>query len=117
MESMHFMQVLAVKKKGKNMEKAIIIAVFASTGLWSFISMIVQRVLERKSDYAIMMRGLGHDRICYLGESYIKRGFITRDEYENLVDYLYLPYKKLGGNGTAEKIINEVKQLPLKDNK
>ena len=99
------------------MERAIIIAVFASTGLWSFISMIVQRYMERKSDYALMMRGLGHDRICCLGEYYVQRGCITRDEYENLVDYLYIPYKKLGGNGTAEKIINEVKQLPLKDNK
>lgn len=98
------------------MERAIIIAVFASTGLWSFISMLVQRYMERKSDYAMMMRGLGHDRICYLGECYIKRGCITRDEYENLVDYLYDPYRKLGGNGTAEKVINEVKQLPLKDN-
>lgn len=99
------------------MERAIIIAVFASTGLWSFISMIVQRYMERKSDHAMMMRGLGHDRICSLGEYYIKRGYITRDEYENLVDYLYIPYKGLKGNGTAEKIINEVKQLPLKDNK
>ena len=98
------------------MERARIIAVFASTGLWSFISMLVQRYMERKSDYAMMMRGLGHDRICYLGECYIKRGCITRDEYENLVDYLYIPYKRLGGNGTAEKVINEVKQLPLKDN-
>ena len=99
------------------MERAIIIAVFASTGLWSFISMLVQRYMERKSDYAMMMRGLGHDRICYLGESYIRRGWITRDEYENLVDYLYIPYKGLKGNGTAEKIINEVKQLPLTDSK
>lgn len=98
------------------MERAIIIAVFASTGLWSFISMVVQRYMEKKSDYALMMRGLGHDRICYLGEYYIKRGCITRDEYENLLDYLYIPYKNLGGNGTAEKVINEVKQLPLKDN-
>lgn len=98
------------------MERAIIIAVFASTGLWSFISMLVQRYMERKSDYAMMMRGLGHDRICYLGECYIKRGCITRDEYENLIDYLYIPYKRLGGNGTAEKVVDEVKQLPLKDN-
>jgi len=101
---------------GGCMERAIIIAVFASTGLWSFISMLVQRYMERKSDYAMMMRGLGHDRICYLGEYYIKRGCITRDEYENLFDYLYIPYKRLGGNGTAEKVVNEVKQLPLKDN-
>lgn len=38
-----------------------------------------------------------------------------KDDYENLHDYLYLPYKKLGGNGTAEKIMKEVERLPLKD--
>lgn len=43
-----------------------------------------------------MLKGLGHDRICYLGECYIQRGYITKDEYENLRDYLYLPYKKIG---------------------
>ena len=62
-----------------------------------------------------MLKGLGHDRICYLGGKYIQQGFITKDDYENLNDYLYLPYKKLGGNGTAEKIIKEVNHLPLKD--
>lgn len=99
------------------MEREILIAVFASTGFWGLITVVVQRVLERKSDNAMMMRGLGHDRICSLGEHYIKRGYITRDEYENLVDYLYIPYKGLKGNGTAEKIISEVKQLPLTDSK
>ena len=45
----------------------------------------------------------------------MQRGYITKDEYENLHDYLYLPYKKLGGNGTAEKIMKEVDRLSLKD--
>lgn len=62
-----------------------------------------------------MLKGLGHDRICYLGECYIQRGYITKDEYENLHDYLYLPYKKLGGNGTAERIMKEIDRLSLKD--
>lgn len=44
------------------MEREILIAVFASTGFWGLITVIVQRVLERKSDNAMMMRGLGHDR-------------------------------------------------------
>lgn len=47
------------------MERAIIIAVFASTGLWSFISMIVQRYMERKSDYALMMRVLCQARMYH----------------------------------------------------
>ena len=36
---------------------------------------------------------------------------------ENLHDYLFVPYQKLKGNGTAEKFMNEVQKLPLYNNK
>ena len=60
--------------------------------------------------------GLGHDRIVYLGLKYIERGYITVDEYENLYEYLYKPYEKMGGNGSAARIMEEVKKLPSKKN-
>lgn len=68
--------------------------------------------LKLQSD---MLMGLGHDRIVYLGSKYLKRGYITHDEYENINNYLYQPYMKLGGNGTAKKIMSEVEKLPLRD--
>jgi hypothetical protein len=89
----------------------VVAAIFASTGFWTYINYLTQR----KDTKSQMLKGLGHDRICCLGESYIKRGYITKDEYENLHDYLYLPYKKLGGNGTAEKIVKDVSNLPLRE--
>jgi hypothetical protein len=61
-----------------------------------------------------MILGLGHDKILSLGKEYIARGWITADEYENLHDYLYIPYKNMGGNGSAERIMEEVKKLPIK---
>lgn len=87
---------------------SIVGAVFASTGFWAFLTSLIQSKKSKNSAEGQMLKGLGHDRICYLGECYIQRGYITKDEYENLHDYLYLPYKKLGGNGTAEKIMKEV---------
>lgn len=48
-----------------------------------------------------------------LGMSYIDRGWITQDEYENLHDYLYKPYEKMGGNGSAKKVMSEVNKLPI----
>ena len=42
-----------------------------------------------------------------------ERGYITKDEYENLHDYLYEPYLAEGGNGTAKKVMSEVERLPL----
>lgn len=96
----------------------IMVAVFASTGFWSFITSRFQRrdnVTDKKTAEGEMLRGLGHDRICYLGQMYIKKGHITKEDYENLHDYLFIPYKKLGGNGTAEKIMNDVEKLPIKE--
>ena len=58
------------------------------------------------------VQGWGHDRIIFLGQKYCERGYITPDEYENLL-YIYKPYKDFGGNGTAEKMMGEVKKLPM----
>ena len=87
----------------------VITAVFASTGFWAFVT----GFLDRKSAQKELLVGLAHDRIIYLGGLYLERGSITRDEFENLNDYLYKPYHKLGGNGTAEKIMEDVKKLPI----
>lgn len=87
--------------------------IFASTGFWAFLENRLKNREEQKSNLSQMVIGLAHDRILYLGQEYIKRGYITVDEYDNLVNYLYTPYKNLGGNGTAEKIIEEVKKLPI----
>ena len=92
---------------------SIVGAVFASTGFWAFLTNLIQRKDNKESAESQMLKGLGHDRICYLGACYIKQGYITKDDYENLHDYLFVPYKKLGGNGTAEKIMKEVERLPL----
>ena len=37
----------------------------------------------------------------------------TKDEYENLYEYLYKPYSALGGNGSAKKVMEEVNKLPI----
>ena len=87
----------------------IVCAVIASSGFWAFI----QRKNENKDVKSQMLIGLAHDRIIFLGMKYIERGWISQDEYENLHDYLYKPYEKLGGNGSAQKVIIEVNKLPI----
>lgn len=100
------------------MSEAILIAIIAgltSGGISQLVIFLIQRKDKQKNDpLADMVRGLGHDRIIYLGQKYIQKGFVTRDEYENLHDYLFIPYKELGGNGTAEKVMKEVSNLPIK---
>jgi hypothetical protein len=92
---------------------AIFTATLASGGFWSFI----QKKRDGKDARTKMMLGLGHDRIIWLGLQYIEQGHISREEYANLIKYLYEPYRELGGNGTAERIIEEVKKLPIKTGK
>lgn len=88
----------------------IVCSVLASSGFWAYI----QKRNEKKDNKTKLLLGLAHDRIMYLGEKYITRGSITKDEYENLHDYLYKPYEAEGGNGSATRIIEEVKRLPIR---
>lgn len=88
----------------------IVIAVIASSGFWA----LIQKFTERKDAKTQMLVGLAHDRIIALGMEYINRGYVTQAEFENLEKYLYKPYHKMGGNGSAEQIMEKVKKLPLR---
>ena len=88
----------------------IICSVLASSGFWAWL---VKRN-EGRDVKTRMLVGLAHDRIMYLSSEYIKRGYITMDEYENLNTYLYEPYEALGGNGSAKRVMDEVKRLPIR---
>ena len=88
----------------------LVVAALTSGGLWALIAKRVDKNdAERK-----MLVGLAHDRIVHLGMVYVQRGYITQDEYENLNDYLYAPYEKMGGNGSAKRVMEEVRRLPIK---
>ena len=92
-----------------------------STALWGVVSKVILKRMEltakrSKADEAQrkMLVGLAHDRIIHLGMVYIERGCITQDEYENLQVYLYEPYEEMGGNGSARRVMEEVRKLPIR---
>lgn len=88
----------------------IVCSVMASSGFWA----IIQHFISKNDSSSKLLLGLAHDRIMWLGKSYIKRGFITVEEYENLVTYLYEPYLERGGNGSAKMIMDQVLKLEIK---
>lgn len=88
----------------------IMCSILASSGLWT----LIQKKSERKDVKTQMLIGLGHDRIVWLGMHYIERGWISYDEYENLYEYLYKPYEKLGGNGSAKRVMEAVDKLEIR---
>ena len=93
----------------------IVVATLASSGLWSLILYKVQKHDEKKDALTRLILGLAYREITELCIKYIQRGYVTKEEYEDLVKYLFMPYKELGGDGTAEKLIDEMKKLPIKE--
>lgn len=94
---------------------AILSSILGASGLWSFILTMVVRKQEKRDNSTRLLLGIGHDRIIHLCKHYIAQGSISADEYENLYEYLYKPYVAMGGNGTAQKLMEDVKRLPIKE--
>lgn len=92
------------------MALTVIAAVAASSGFWAWL----QSRRDKKDAKTAMILGLGHDRIIFLCEKYIERGWISSDEYENLNYYLFDPYIKMGGNGTAKRLMEIVRNMPVR---
>lgn len=97
----------------------ILLALIGSAGFWGYLD--ARRARREKKDNkknanTRLLVGMAHDRIIYLGMKYVERGFVTKDEYENLNDYLYEPYTAAGGNGSAKRVMEEVRKLPLHNN-
>lgn len=91
----------------------IICSVLASSGLWAYLT----KRMDRKDAKTDLLLGIAHEKILSLGMSYIERGYITRDEYENLHTYLYDPYRRVmkdGDTSAADRLIKEVDKLPIK---
>lgn len=89
-----------------------VISVTASSGFWAW----VLRKSDRNSAKTQMMMGLAYIELTTLGDHFIKRGYNTRVEYEDLRKYFYEPYRALGGNGVAERVMAQVDALPFISN-
>ena len=104
------------------MAQAIIIALIAaisSSGVCSIILYKIQRrdkekdkESEEEKAKTKLLLGLAHECIMNRGEAYIDRGWVSRQEFEDLNDYLYKPYEALGGDGTAKRVMTQVEALP-----
>lgn len=93
---------------------AVVLAIFASSGFWTLVVAVLKHKWEKLSTENRLLRGLAQDRIVHLGKTYISRGSISKDEFETLHDALYVPYREMGGNGVAKRVMDEVEKLPIK---
>lgn len=104
----------------------LIVAMFASTGFWTFCKTVYEHRCEKKkaaenqvsfelvNSLRKALLGVMHSIIFSLGNEYVARDAITLDEYDNFM-VLYRPYADLGGNGTGKKLMQEVEKLKIID--
>ena len=103
------------------MESVIVALIGALTG--SGISSIVVVLLQRKwakqdkHDERVdalveANKVLMIDKVKSLGKKYIEEGEIHLEDKENIQD-MYKAYKKLGGNGHLDTVMNEVNHLKV----
>lgn len=95
----------------------IILACLGSSGLFAFVQFIITLFIDRKkkpTNETSLLLALAHDKIIYLCKQAIDQGFITQDEYDNILQ-LYTPYREAGGNHLAKKYFEEVDKLPIKN--
>lgn len=85
-------------------------SIFASGGLWGFIS----KRFSREKNEEMVLKGLAHFKIIETGQIFIDRGWITKEELDDFEKYLADPYLDMGANGIAGEIIDRVKSLPFK---
>lgn len=107
---------------------AIITAIVASGGFWAVINALVAAWLDRRrakreassispdafSAHGRALRGLLYAELERLCTMYLKRGWITAPELNDLRQYFYEPYHDgLGGDGTIEGLFKRVCDLPV----
>ena len=78
------------------------------------MAFLLKRVYAWKNEQELVKQGvlaILHDRLYQACQFYLKRGYCTLEDRDNL-DYMFRPCKALGGNGTGEELYNRCLALP-----
>ena len=103
------------------MESLIIalISALTGTGVSSIVIVLLQRKWQKQDKHDERVDALVDankvlmiDKVRYLGKKYITEEEIHLEDKENLLD-MYHAYKRLGGNGHLDTIMNEVNNLKV----
>ena len=93
------------------MTNSTVTALLGSSGIWLWI----KTKTDRNNSEARLLRVVARGQLVEQGRKYLKRGYITMDEYEEYEDQ-YKLYSDLGGNGLAHRVFKQVDELPLLPN-
>lgn len=89
----------------------IITTVLSGPGIWAWA-----RTRTQRNDFEDkLLLQVARNQLVSQGREYLKRGYITMDEYEEY-EAEYQVYSNLGGNGLARRIFEQVDDLPMMPN-
>lgn len=86
-------------------------ALLGGSGIWAW----AKSKTERNDSEDRLLLAIARTQLVEQGREYIKRGYVTMDEYEEYEDH-YKLYSNLGGNGLARRIFEQVDTLPMMPN-
>lgn len=86
----------------------------AMAAVTAAVAFMFKRFYAWKNEMKLVKQGvlaILHDRLYQACQFYLKRGYCTLEDRDNL-EYMFRPYKALGGNGTGEELYNRCLALP-----
>ena len=89
----------------------VITTVLSGPGIWAWAKTRTQR---NNTEERLLIQ-VARNQLIAQGRKYLKRGYVTMDEYEEYEDH-YKLYSDLGGNGLARRIFEQVDDLPMLPN-
>lgn len=89
----------------------LITTILSGPGIWAWAKTRTQR---NDSEDKLLLQ-VAKNQLVSQGRKYLKRGYITMDEYEEY-ESEYNVYSALGGNGLARRIFEQVDDLPMMPN-
>lgn len=94
--------------KAAEMANPAVTALLGSSGIWMWI----KTKSDRNDSEDRLLLQVAKNQLVSQGRKYLKRGYITMDEYEEYEDQ-YKLYTSLGGNGLARRVFKQVDELPI----
>ena len=93
------------------MANPVVTTLLGSSGIWMWIK---TRSDRNQSEDQLLLE-VAKNQLTVLGRTYLERGYITMDEYEEY-EAEYKLYSALGGNGLAKRVFKQVDELPMMPN-
>lgn len=90
---------------------AVLTALLSSPGILVWAKSLKQH--EGSTDKLLLQ--VAKNQLVEQGHKYLKRRYITMDEYEEY-EAEYKVYSALGGNGLARRVFEQVDELPMMPN-